>query len=395
LPLNGIRIIAIEQYGAGPFGSLQLADLGAEIIKIEDPRTDGDVGRTVPPYAVDGDSLYFEALNRGKRSITLDLTNASGRAVFERLVGASDGLISNLRGDVPERLGLTYEALRHANERLVCCSLSAFGRSGAYAKLAGYDYLLQGIAGWMSMTGEPGGPPTKTGPSVIDWASGLCAGLALVSGLIQAERTGQGGDCDIALFDVAVGMLGYVATWHLTKGYDVPRRANSAHPSIVPFQNFQTADGYVVVACPKEKFWRALMPAVGLERLQSDARFASFQARLANEAELLEELEPVFKTRNTSEWVQVLQAAEVPCAPVNTICEGLQAYESMRGPVLETSHPRFGVVRHPAPIFRHDDSLPRAARAPRLDEHRLDILRELGYSDDEVKRLEGAGAFGA
>ncbi|MFS8497330.1 MAG: CoA transferase, partial [Micromonosporaceae bacterium] len=222
-PLEDVRIIAVEQYGAGPFGSVHLADLGAEIIKIEDPRTGGDVGRTVPPYAEDGDSLFFETFNRNKRSLGLDLANPAGRSVFEDLVRVSDAVYSNLRGDVPGRMRLRYADLAHLNPRIVCCSLSGFGMTGPRSRQPAYDYFLQGLAGWMDLTGEPDGPPTKSGLSLVDYCGGLVAAVALLAGVHAARRDGVGTDCDISLFDTAIGLLTYPATWHLTAGYEPAR----------------------------------------------------------------------------------------------------------------------------------------------------------------------------
>ena len=207
LPLADLRIIAVEQYGAGPYGSVHLADLGAEVIKIEDPRTGGDVGRYVPPFAEEEDSLFFETFNRNKRSLSLDVANPAGRSVLEDLVRRSDAVYSNLRGDIPERLRIRYADLKDVNPRIVCCSLSGFGLDGPRRGQPGYDYLVQGLAGWMSLTGEPGGPPTKSGLSLVDFSSGLAAALALIAGIHAARRDGVGMDCDISLFDVALSML--------------------------------------------------------------------------------------------------------------------------------------------------------------------------------------------
>ena len=206
-PLADVRILGIEQYGAGPFGSMFLADLGAEVIKIEDPSVGGDVGRYVPPYAEGEDSLFFESFNRNKRSLSLDLSTASGVKVFEDLVRVSDVVYSNLRGDVPLKMGLTYASLKHLNPAIVCCSLSGFGMTGPRSTEPGYDYILQGLAGWMSITGDPSGPPTKSGLSLVDYSGGLVAAVSLLSGLHAARRDGVGGDCDISLYDTAISML--------------------------------------------------------------------------------------------------------------------------------------------------------------------------------------------
>ncbi|MGH7716841.1 MAG: CaiB/BaiF CoA transferase family protein, partial [Vulcanimicrobiaceae bacterium] len=222
-PLADVRILAVEQYGAGPWGTIHLADLGADVIKIEDPRTRGDVGRYVPPHQTGDDSLFFEAFNRNKRTLDLDLFSTSGREIFLDLVRKSDAVYSNLRGDIPKKLRITYDDLKGANPRIVCCSLSGFGMTGPRRKDPAYDYILQGIAGWMSVTGEPDGPPAKSGLSVVDFAGGYVAALAMMIGIHAARRDGKGMDCDTSLFDVAIGMTNYLATWNLSAG-DVPKR---------------------------------------------------------------------------------------------------------------------------------------------------------------------------
>src|SRR5919206_3863878 len=297
LPLADVRILAIEQYGAGPWVTLQLADLGAEVIKIEDPAAGGDVGRYVPPFREGEDSLFFETLNRNKRSISLDLRHDRGREVLLDLVAAVDVVFSNLRGDQPRRLGLTYDQLADANPRIVCCSLSGFGMTGPRARQGGYDYIMQGLAGWMSLTGEPDGPPTKSGLSLVDLSGGYVAAIAILAGLWRARRDGVGCDCDISLFETALAELMYVGTWAASKGYEPPRRASSAHPSIVPFQAFATSDGWLTVACAKQKFWERLCEAIGRADLARDERFADFAARDANRDALLEILDAAFAER--------------------------------------------------------------------------------------------------
>ncbi len=215
LPLQDIRIISIEQYGAGPFATLHLADLGAEVIKIEDPSVGGDVGRYVPPYSEDEDSLFFEAFNRNKKSLSLNLNTPAGRGVFEDLVKVADVVYSNLRGDVPKKMRITYEDLKSFNPSIVCCSLTGFGMDGPRSQEPGYDYILQGLAGWMDVTGEPDGPPTKSGLSMVDYSGGLISAIALLAAVHAARRDGIGMDCDVSLYDTAIGMLTYPAAWHL------------------------------------------------------------------------------------------------------------------------------------------------------------------------------------
>ncbi|GCE42151.1 CoA transferase [Rhodococcus sp. USK10] len=396
-PLEDVRIIAVEQYGAGPWGSVHLADLGADVIKIEDPRTNGDVGRYVPPFQEGEDSLFFEALNRNKRSLSLDLTTDAGREVFERLVACSDAVYSNLRGDVPGRLELTYDDLKDVNPAIVCCSLSAFGMTGPRASEPGYDYVMQGLTGWMSLTGEPGGPPQKTGLSLVDFAGGYVAALALMAGLHAARRDGVGMDCDVSLYETALSMLNYQATWHLTSGHIPTRTRHSAHPSLVPFQNFETADGWIVVACPKDKFFRRLLSVLKLGHLVDDARFTDFETRRTNKDAILEILEAALQQRRTSEILLELAAAGVPCAPVNDVPEAVRdAQIDARQGIIETEHPRFGTVRSIATPVRVGAAQSTHKRAPRRGENAAEILHDLlQYDAADVLNLSKSGAFGA
>jgi crotonobetainyl-CoA:carnitine CoA-transferase CaiB-like acyl-CoA transferase len=390
-----VRIIAVEQYGAGPFGSVHLADLGADVIKIEDPSTGGDIGRYVPPHQVGEDSLFFETMNRNKRSLSLDMSSAAGREVFEDLVRAADAVYSNLRGDVPARLGLRYQDLGRINPAIVCCSLSGYGMTGPRAAEPGYDYVIQGLAGWMSLTGEPDGPPTKSGLSLVDFTSGYVAALALLAGLHAARRDGVGLDCDISLHETALSMLTYPATWFLSAG-DTPRRsARSAHPSLVPFQNFPTADGWIVIACPKDKFWRKLVAELGAPELR-DARFATFEGRRAHRQELVEQVDAVLATATTDEWLARLQRAGVPCGPVNDVATALADPQVLaRGDIIETPHPALGLVRQVRSPVRVGPAPDSFRRAPFRDEHHTEILQDLlGYGPDQVDALRRRGAFG-
>jgi len=398
-PLEDLRIIAIEQYGAGPFGSVHLADLGAEVIKIEDPVSGGDVGRYVPPYQEGEDSLFFEAFNRNKRSISINLTTEAGRTVFHDLVRVSDVVYSNLRGDVPAKIGVTYNDLRHLNPAIVCCSLSGFGMTGPRSAEPGYDYVLQGIAGWMDLTGEPSGPPTKSGLSLVDYSGGLVAAISMLAAVHAARRDGVGTDCDISLFDTALTMLTYPAIWSLNGDFIATRTHNSAHPSLVPFQAFEASDGWIVIACPKEKFWKRLAATIGRPELGTAERYATFTARRENADALLPMLDAVFATRTALDWLTELRAAGVPCGPVNTVSEALaDAQTDARGMIVETEHPRFGTVRQVRSAVRVGDAMPEYRRAPQRNEDVDYVLRHvLGYDSDRVaefaavtEQLEGA-----
>jgi crotonobetainyl-CoA:carnitine CoA-transferase CaiB-like acyl-CoA transferase len=395
-PLDDVRIIAIEQFAAGPFGSVQLADLGADVIKIEDPASGGDIGRYVPPMQEGEDSLFFEAFNRNKRSIGLDLKSAAGRAVLEDLVRISDVVYSNLRGDVPESLLINYADLRHLNPSIVCCSLTGFGMSGPRRNEPGYDYFLQGIAGWMDITGDPSGPPTKSGLSLVDYSAGLVAAVAVLAGVHAARRDGAGMDCDLSLFDTAMAMLTYPAIWNLNSDFSPTRTNHSAHPSLVPFQAFQTRDAWIVVGCAKEKFWIRLVTAIGRPELANDARFSTFADRRRHAAELLPMLETVFESRTAGEWLGLLARAGVPCSPVNTVPEALSDEQTIaRGMIVETEHPRFGTIRQMRSPVRVGAAQPDYTRAPFRAEHQDQVLRDLlGYDDAQIQALRSGGAFG-
>jgi crotonobetainyl-CoA:carnitine CoA-transferase CaiB-like acyl-CoA transferase len=383
-------VLALEQFGAGPWGTLQLADLGAEVIKIEDPASGGDVGRYVPPFQDGEDSLFFETFNRNKKSVSLDLRHPDARAVFEDLVRACDVVYSNLRGDQPARLGLTYDQLKQANPRIVCCSLSGFGMTGPRAGEGGYDYMMQGLAGWMTLTGDPDRPPTKSGLSLVDLSGGYLSAIGVLAGLWRARRDGVGCDCDVSLFETALAELCYVGTWAATKGYVPPRRANSAHPSIVPFQSFETADGWIVVACPKQKFWERLCEAIGQLELAADERFSDFATRDRNRDELVPILDEAFRARESAEWLRTFAAAGVPSSAVNDVLGAIA-----ESPLVEYEHPQLGTVRQVGSPLRLSDAEPPVHPAPSRGEHTEQVLGALcGYPPERVRALAEAGVFG-
>jgi crotonobetainyl-CoA:carnitine CoA-transferase CaiB-like acyl-CoA transferase len=333
LPLQDIRILAVEQYGAGPFGSMHLADLGAEVIKIESP-DGGDVSRATGPHFLGAhDSQFFQTFNRNKKSVVLDLKSDAGRAHFHTLVASADAVLNNLRGDQPGKLGLTHQALRSINPRIVCAHLSAYGRDNERAAWPGYDYLMQAEAGFMHLTGEPDGPPTRMGLSIVDYLSGVTMAVGLLAALIGAMKSGQGRDVDVSLFDVALFQLTYPATWYLNGEHITQRQARSAHPATVPCQLFASADGHVLVMCMTEKFWLALVAELDLPALR-ESRFASVASRRDHKAALIALLDDAFATRSTAQWMQAL-AGKLPIAPV------LGLADALRNPYVE----RVGMVQ--------------------------------------------------
>ena len=394
--LKGMRILAVEQFGAGPFGTLHLADLGAEVIKIENPHAGGDISRSVPPFTGEDDSLYFQSFNRNKRSLTLDLKHPDGRGVFEDLVRVSDAVFSSLRGDQPEILGLTYRQLKAVNPKIVCCALTGYGLTGPRKAEPAYDYLMQAYAGWMSLTGEPGSPPAKSAYSVVDFSAGLTAMTGMLAAIIRARETGVGCDVDVSLLDTAISMLNYVAIWTLNRDFEPERLAASAHPSIVPSQVFETADGWIVVFCAKEKFWIDLATAMDAEDLIDDPRYQGFSGRLEHRDELGEELSARFKTRTTDEWL-VLLRGKVPCAPVNDINQALEDEQvQARQMILEVDHPDFGPLRQTATAIKAEGDFDarKDRRGPRLGEDSAAVLDELlGYPQDRIGELKREGVI--
>jgi crotonobetainyl-CoA:carnitine CoA-transferase CaiB-like acyl-CoA transferase len=394
-PLAGLRVLSVSQFGAGPFGTQVLADLGADVIKIEDPTVGGDIARYVPPFRAERDSLYFQSFNRGKKSLTLDLRRPEAARVLHDLVRVSHAVYNNLRGDLPEKLGLTYATLGAVNPAIVCCSLSGFGRTGPRAAEPAYDYLVQGYAGYMALTGEPDGPPGKCGVSVIDFAGGYASMLGLMIGLWDAQRTGVGRDVDVSLLDTAVSMLSYFAIWSLNRDWTPERVADSGHQTLVPAQNFRTRDGWIVVFCNKDKFWTALVDALELPGLATDPRFATFADRFAHKDALLEILTPRFAARTTRDWLARL-SGRVPCAPVNTMQEALEDDQvRQRAMILEVTHPSFGVLREVASPIKTAGAITAPAPAPQLGEHTESLLSELlHYPPERIAALRAAGVLG-
>ena len=392
-PLEGVRILAISQFGAGPYGTQALADLGAEVIKIEDPLAGGDVARYVPPFEIERDSLYFQSFNRGKKSVAINLRNPDGFDVFQDLVRVSDAVFNNLRGDLPAKLGLDYDGLRHLNKAIVCCSLSGFGTVGPRKAQPGYDAILQALCGYMDLTGEPGGPPTKCGVSIIDFAGGLASALGLAAALVESRRTGVGRNVDVSLFSTAISMLSYLASWNLNRDWEPARTEGSSHQTLVPSQNFETADGWITVFCAKEKFWESLVEQMGLPELADDPRFSSFAARNANRDELLPALKSRFLERTTSEWLAAM-SPHLPCAPVNDVGSALKDPQvAALGMISQTIHPEYGEISSVGSPIYSDSTASDETPAPSLGQHTDDVLSDvLGYDTERLSRLREAGA---
>ena len=341
-PLTGVRILSVEQFGAAPYGSMFLADLGAEVIKVENLAIGGDPARKTGPYLLgEGDSEYFQTWNMNKKSIALDLRTPEGKAALERLIMESEVVLNNLRGDLSAKMGLDYKTLSKLKPSIVCVHLSAYGRDNERASWPGYDYLMQAEAGLMHLTGEPDSPPTRIGaPSMIDHTTGLTAMVGLLSALIQARATGKGCDVDTCLFDVALHQLGYAAIWYLNEGHTPERQTRSAHFSVAPVQTFPTSDGWIFVMCLTDKFWNALLGVLKRPDLGTDPRFSDQAARAGNRDDLTAALDLEFRKHSSKHWISVL-AGILPVAPVYSLEEALES------PFLKTSQ-MINAVPHPA-----------------------------------------------
>ena len=370
-PLEGIRILSVEQYGAGPYGTMLLADLGAEVIKIEDPARGGDVSRSVGPYYLgEGDSEFFQTFSRGKKSVALDLKSDEGRATFAKLIKSADAVANNLRGDQPAKLGLTYADLGAINPKIVCAHLSAYGRKSERAAWPGYDYLMQAEAGFMSMTGEPDGPPVRFGLSMVDFHTGSQMATALLAGILGAHRSGTGCDVDVCLFDTALHQLSYPATWYLNQGHVTGRLPRGSHPAITPSQLVKTSDGWGLLMCQTPKFWTLWCEKANAEHLDTDERFKDIPARRANLAALSDAVDAVMMADTTKNWLTRL-GGHVPFAPVFDIAEALDSeYVASVGMTDKVDHPdTHKGVRMLASPFRINGERPFSGRAPKLGEH--------------------------
>lgn len=390
LPLAGFRILSAEQYGAGPYGTMFLAQLGAEVIKIEPPKG-GDSARAAGPYYLGADdSLFYQTFNLNKRSLSLDIRTPAGRDVLRRLATNAQAVTNNARGDLPTKLGLDYASLKDVNPALVCVHASAYGRDGPRASWPGYDYLMQAEAGFMAMTGAPADEPIRFGLSVVDFITGTMLATATLAAITGARASGTGGDYDLSLLDAALHQTTYPALWYLNEGFETGRAPRSAHPSVTPSQTFRTADGWVFVMAQLPKFWAILADTIGAPHLKDDARFATVPARLANRDALTTILDGVFLQHPTMHWVELL-GGKVPVAPVLGLADALD--NPRVADMLDTvAHPdKPDGLRVLANPIRIDGArLPNRA-APKLGADTDALLDEIGYGAREVADLRAQG----
>jgi len=386
-PLAGMRVIELAHIMAGPVCGLMLADMGAEVIKVE--KMDGDdTRRTVPP-ALEGESAAYMMMNRGKRGISLDLKDPDGIAVLRRLLKGADALIENYRGGTMERLGIGYETLREEFPELVYCSLSGFGRTGPYADRAGFDLVAQGMSGLMSVTGEgPGRPPMKCGPPVTDITAGILAAMGVLAAYSNRLRTGRGQAVDTSLFEAGITHTYWQSAIAMATGV-APGPMGSAHPLNAPYEAFETADGWITIGAANQTNWLRLLKAIGADALAEDPRFALNRDRMANRQALAATLAPIFRAQSSAEWLARLEAGGVPAGlvlDVNAMHRDPQT--QAREMVVEVDHPRVGRMKTLGLPVKFSDTPGRVhGPAPLLGEHSRAILAEAGYTAEEIDSL--------
>ena len=391
-PLDGVRVLDLTRALAGPYCTLMLGDMGADVVKVELPGT-GDEARGWGPPFIEGESTYFMSISRNKQSMTLNLKNERSREVLRRLVERSDVLVENMRPGAMERLGFGYEQARSINPRLVYCSISGFGQTGPRAGQPAYDQVLQGMGGGMSLTGQPGGQPTKFGIPIADIAAGMFGAYAVASALFAREQSGRGQWIDTSMLGGQVALLTFQAGRYFATG-NAPGLAGNRHPSIAPYETFSASDGFVNVACGTERMWQAFCRALGLADLLDDPRFAKNSDRVSNREPLAERIEARMKAFTVAEVVATLEAVEVPCGPVSTLADVFADPQTEHlGLRLPVRHPKAGEISVTGFPWRLSET-PAEVRLPPplLGEHTDSVLRELGYSDAELAQLHEEGA---
>lgn len=390
-PLDGYKVLELSRTLAGPFCSMQLADMGAEVIKVEEPEL-GDETRSFTPPEINGESCYFMSLNKNKKGMTLNLKTEEGQRIVKQLVAESDVLIENFRNGTMEKFGLGYDVLKEINPRLVYCAVSGFGRTGPMKDEPAYDLLMQGFGGLMSVTGEPGRPPVKVGFSIVDLTTGLYASLGVVMALMAREKTGKGQYVETSLLDTVVSLSNYLGQNVLATG-KAPGRFGSAHPSLVPYQVFETKDGYVTIAVTKDELWRKMCDALELHELKAHPKYAMNVNRVSNREELVEILTEYTKSKESNEIIERLKRAGVPSGPIHDLAQVLTHPQvQYREMIQEVKHPTIGMLKMLGLPIKLSDTPGSVRKAPPLlGENTSEVLSKLGYSSSDFTVLKEKG----
>jgi crotonobetainyl-CoA:carnitine CoA-transferase CaiB-like acyl-CoA transferase len=392
--LEGIRVLDLSRVIAGPFCTQILGDLGAEVIKVEQPGVGDDTRAWGPPF-LNGESAYFFSVNRNKQSLTLNLKDPRGQAILRALARQSDVLVENFKPGTLAKLGLDWDVLRADNPRLVFCAISGFGRVGPGAERGGYDVIVQAVGGLMGITGEPDGPPVKVGVAMTDICTALYAHGAILAALLERERTGEGQRIDASLLETQLAALINIASSYLNAG-EIPRKWGTAHASIVPYQAFRAGDGHMIIGVGNDRHWLKLCEALGLPKLGADSRYATNPQRVAHREEIVRLLEARLAARTRAEWEAVLAPLGIPCGPINRMDE-VFADPQVRhlGMVWEGVHPQTGTIRmlrNPVTFSRTPAAL--SQLPPRLGEHTEAVMRDrLGYSTEQIATLRTDGVL--
>lgn len=398
-PLEGIKVLDMSRVLAGPWAGQLLSDLGADVIKVERPHAGDDTRHWGPPYLKDGagedtaEASYYLAANRGKRSIAVDIQTQDGQALIRKLAARSDILIENYKVGALRKYGLDYASLKDTHPKLIYCSITGYGETGPYADRAGYDFVIQGMSGLMSVTGTPEDEPTKVGVALADLSTGLYGVIAILAAVHQRNQTGRGQHIDMALLDTMLGLLSNQNMNYLTTG-NAPTRIGNAHPNIVPYQAFETLDGHMVIACGNDHQFRLFAQIAGREDLANHPDYETNENRVRHRAALVPVLKTIFASRTTSDWVADLSAAGVPAGPINTIEDAFKDPQVIaRGMVEEVAHPLGGTFPSvKTPIRFSDADLKAATPPPLLGSDGRAILSELGYGSADIEALAEAGA---
>lgn len=395
-PLSGIRVVDLTRVVSGPFATMQLGDLGADVIKIEEP-TKGDDSRAFGPPFSNGESAYFLSVNRNKRSCAIDLKSEVGKSALLALIETADVLVENFRPGTMARLGLGRDVLRACNEKLICCSISGFGTTGPESQRPGYDLIVQGEAGLMDITGSPGGEPTKVGTSIGDMIAGLFAVQGILAAICELRQTGRARDIHVAMLDALASLLTFNAGIYFTTGTSPTRRGNE-HPTIAPYETFEASDGWLNIGVANDKFWHLFCDVTEAEDLRLDARFTTAPLRVSNRVPLKPLVAELLRRQSRSYWVKHLSEAGVPCGLIRTVgevCEATQLVD--RGMVVAMEHHLAGVVKNIAGPVRFDDKAPRAAvPPPSLGQHTRQVLVDLlGLSPAKFEDMVTSGVVRA